>query len=97
MKQDVSSDAKLLVYCRYIFNGSIKKEFLYQNFKTMTKASDVKDVVSAYYESGVELQIILSVITDGASSMFSSRSGFQIHVKGEHQALMFTVLFIVKC
>ncbi|KAL1243875.1 SCAN domain-containing protein [Trichinella spiralis] len=48
--QNASLNAQLLVYCRYIFDGRMKEEFLFLSyFETTTTAYDVIDIISAYF------------------------------------------------
>jgi hypothetical protein len=47
---DITSCSQLLVFVKYIYNKSIKEEFLFCNpLITTTKASDVMDMVSNFF------------------------------------------------
>ena len=47
---DVAMACQLLVYCRYLFKGIIKEEFLCcQNLETSSTATDVMNAVSSFF------------------------------------------------
>ncbi|XP_067932962.1 protein FAM200C-like [Watersipora subatra] len=80
---DVESCAQLLAFVRYVDNGNIEEEFLFRSaLKTTTRASDILDKVSQFFETEKLSWVNLcSCCTDGAPSMLTSRSGFQARVK----------------
>ncbi|XP_066958820.1 zinc finger BED domain-containing protein 5-like [Macrobrachium rosenbergii] len=48
---DVAMACQLLVYCRYLFKGIIKEEFLCcENLETSSTATDVMNAVSSFFE-----------------------------------------------
>jgi len=80
---DVASCSQLLVFARYVHSGSFKEEFLFCSpLETTTKASDILEKVSSFFESeNILWDNVCGCCTDGASAMLGTKSGFQVCVK----------------
>ncbi|XP_068206274.1 protein FAM200C-like [Palaemon carinicauda] len=82
---DVAMTYQMLVYCRYLFKGIIKEEFLYcQNLEMSSTATDVMNAVSSFFEKhGLSWNNLVGITTNGALAIFSLRLGFQAKVKSK--------------
>ncbi|XP_064472939.1 SCAN domain-containing protein 3-like [Ornithodoros turicata] len=80
---DVASCSQLLVFARYVHAASFKEEFLFcSTLETTTRASDVFEKVSSFFEShGLLSNNVCGCCTNGAPAMLGSKSGFQAAVK----------------
>ena len=80
---DVSSCAQLTVFVKYIYNGAFKAKFLFCSaLETNTKATDIFEKVSSFFESeDLEWQNLAGCCTDGAPAMLGCHSGFQTLVE----------------
>ena len=80
---DVSSCAQLIVFTRYIHDGTFKEELLFCSpLETTTKGEDVMKMVTDYFsEVGLSWENVCGVCTDGAPAMLGSKSGFASRVK----------------
>uniref|UniRef100_K7FAC5 DUF4371 domain-containing protein n=1 Tax=Pelodiscus sinensis TaxID=13735 RepID=K7FAC5_PELSI len=80
---NVALCSQLLVFARYMVEGDFKDKFLFRKtLDTTTKAQDVMEIVNNFFEvHGLDWVNLVSVTTDGAPAMLSSRSGFQTLVK----------------
>ena len=77
---DVSQCSQLLVYVRFIGNGTLEEEMmLCCPLETTTRADDVLAVVSTFpEENNLSWDRLVGVCTDGAPAMLGSHSGFVI-------------------
>ncbi|KAM5223135.1 zinc finger BED domain-containing protein 5-like isoform 2-T2 [Hipposideros larvatus] len=83
---DVANCSQLLVYVRYINDGSFKGEFLFcKSLETTTTARDVFDTVGSFLkEHKISWEKVCGVCTDGgAPAMLGCQSGFQRLVLNE--------------
>ena len=76
---DVAQLSQLLVYVCYVGSTSIEEEMLFcRPLKTTTKAEDVFQVVSLFFD---DKGLLVGVCMDGAPTMLGSRSGFIARIK----------------
>lgn len=87
---DVSSISQLMVFVRYLEGNSIQDDLLFcRPLATTTKAGDVMDLISAFFEKeGLEWDKLVGVCTDGAPAMLGSRSGFVTLVKQKNPSVV---------
>ncbi|KAF2362566.1 protein of unknown function DUF4371, partial [Trinorchestia longiramus] len=80
---DVAYLCQLLVYSRFVDEGSVKEEILFSAaLETTAKAIDVFSKVDEFFqEQDLSWEKLVGVCTDGAPSMIGSRSGFVKLVK----------------
>ena len=81
---DVANLAQLRVFVRYIYNRSLKDEFLFcETLSTKTTAKEIFDKVDdrSFEKHGIRWEHVIGVCTDGAPAMLGCRSGFQTLVK----------------
>ena len=79
---DVSQCSQLLVYVRFIRNGTLEEMMLCCPLETTAKAIDVLAVVSTFFEeNNLSWDKLVGVCTDGAPAMLGSRSGFVTKIK----------------
>ena len=80
---DISLCAQLMVFAKYVYNDTFKKEFLFcPSLETTTKAADILEKVSTFFESeNLERKNLAGCCTYGAPSMLGCHSGFQASVK----------------
>ena len=80
---DVSQCSQLLVYVRFIGNGTLEEEMmLCCPLETTAKADDVLAVVSTFFEeNNLSWDRLVGVCTDEAPAMLGSRSGFVTKIK----------------
>ena len=72
-----------MVFAKYVYNGAFKKEFLFcSSLETNTKAADIFEKVSSFFESeNLEWKNLAGCCTDGAPVMLDCNSGFEALVK----------------
>ena len=93
IQYDESTDAahlcQLLVYSRFLDEGTVKEEFLFSAaLETTAKAIDVFSKVSEFFqEYGLSWEKLVGVCTDGAPAMIGSRSGFVKLVQEKNPAV----------
>ena len=75
---DVSNYVYVLVYCRYVHAGKLKKEFLMcESLETTTKAVDIVEKMDNFFdENSLTWSHVGSLCTDGVPSMLGAKSGF---------------------
>ncbi|KAF2349537.1 protein of unknown function DUF4371 [Trinorchestia longiramus] len=86
---DVAHLCQLLVYSRFVDEGTVKEEILFSAaLETTAKAIDVFSKVDEFFqEHGLSWEKLVGVCTDGAPSMIRSRSGFVKLVKEKNPAV----------
>ncbi|KAF2358342.1 protein of unknown function DUF4371 [Trinorchestia longiramus] len=86
---DVAHLCQLLVYSRFVDEGTVKEEILFSAaLETTAKAIDVFSKVDEFFqEHGLSWEKLVGVCTDGAPSMIGSRSGFVKLVKETNPAV----------
>ncbi|KAG6920788.1 zinc finger BED-type containing 8 [Chelydra serpentina] len=89
---DVGQCCQLLVYVRFIKDGTVKEELLFsKEWMTTSKGSDVMKTVSDLFEeNGLSWEKLVDVCTNGAPVMLGSRSGFVTSVKEKNLAVTTT-------
>ncbi|CAM5080638.1 unnamed protein product [Eretmochelys imbricata] len=89
---DVAQCCQLLVYVRFINDGTVKEELLFlKELTTTSKASDVMKIVSNFFEeNGLSWEKLVGVCIDGAPAMLVSHSGFVTLVKEKNPAITTT-------
>ena len=72
-----------MVFVRYLEGNNIQDDLLFcRPLATTTKAGDVMELISAFFEKeGLKWDKLVGVCTDGAPAMLGSRSGFVTLVK----------------
>ena len=76
---DVAQLSQLLVCVRYVGSTSIEEEMRFcRPLKTTTKAEDVFQVVSLFFD---DKWLLVDVCMDGAPTMLGSQSGFIARIK----------------
>ena len=80
---DICFCAQLIVFAKYVYNDTFKEKlFFCSPLETTTKAPDVLEKVSTFFESeNLEWKNLADYCTDGALSMLGCHSGFQASVK----------------
>jgi hypothetical protein len=80
---DVALCSNLLVFAKYVHSGSFKEKFLLCSpLETTTKASDIFEEVSSFFESeNILWDNVCGCCTDGAPAMLGTKFGFQVSVK----------------
>ena len=80
---DISLCAQLMVFAKYVYNNTFKEEFLFCSpLETTTKAADILEKVSTFFESeNLKWKNLTGFCTDGAPSMLGWHSGFQTSLK----------------
>ena len=76
---DVANLAQLHVFVRYVYNRSLKDEFLFcETLSTKTTAKEIFDKVDdrSFEKHGIRWEHVIGVCTDGAPAMLGCRSGF---------------------
>lgn len=75
---DISKQAQLLFYCRYIDGKKFCEEILFsKNLETTTKAVDIFSVLQAFLEANsLPWEKVIGICTDGAQAMIGRKSGF---------------------
>ncbi|CAH0546966.1 unnamed protein product [Brassicogethes aeneus] len=83
---DIAQCCQLMVYVRFIYDGAITEEILFsQEMKTTSKAADVMNAISEFFEKyNILWEKLVGVCTDGAPSMLGSRSGFVTLLKNKN-------------
>lgn len=86
---DVAHLCQLLVYSRFVDEGTVKEEILFSAaLETTAKAIDVFSKVHEFFqEYGLSWEKLVGVCTDGAPAMIGSRSGFVKLVKEKNPAV----------
>ncbi|KAF2348029.1 protein of unknown function DUF4371 [Trinorchestia longiramus] len=88
---DVAHLYQLLVYYRFVDEGTVKEEILHRiifDQNTTAKAIDVYSKVDEFFQKhGPSWEKLVGVCTDGAPSMIGSRSGFMKLVKEKNPAV----------
>ncbi|KAF2353960.1 Ribonuclease H-like domain [Trinorchestia longiramus] len=86
---DVAHLCQLLVYSRFVDEGTVKEEILFSAaLETTAKVIDVFTKVDEFFqEYGLSREKLVGVCTDGAPSMIESRSGFVKLVKEKNPAV----------
>jgi len=89
---DESTDvAQLLVYARFISENQVEEEFLFCSPLITTKAEDVMNMVSNFFqEEKLSWAKLVGVCTDRAPSMLGSKSGFVTLVKKKNPDVITT-------
>ena len=82
---DVSKNAQLLLYERYVHEENVKEELLFRrSLKSHTKDEDIFFKVDELFTTaGLQWENCTGVCTDGAGAMMGKRAGFVAKVK-EH-------------
>ena len=94
---DIMGLAILLVFVRYIYNSTIKKDLLLCKFlETHTRSKDIFLLVDSYFEEHeMSCKNCSSVCIDGAASMVSKYSGVVAHIRNMNSKLFtFTACYI---
>ena len=93
---DVSDDAQLLVYVRYLGENTLEEEFLFcRALETITRGEDIFALVDSFMkEEGLEWNNCSSICTDGAPAMLGSRKGFTARVKEINPNVMTSHCFV---
>nr|XP_039272720.1 protein ZBED8-like [Styela clava] len=80
---DITQLSQLMVYVRFIGSTSIEEKMLFcKPLETNTRAEDVFEAVSAYFDSNaMKWENPVGICTDGAPAMLGSRSGFISRMK----------------
>ena len=93
---DVSDDAQLLVYVRYLGENTLEEEFLFcRALETTTRGEDIFALVDSFMkEEGLEWNNCSSICTDGAPAMLGSRKGFTARVKEINPNVMTSHCFV---
>jgi len=75
---DLAQNCQLIVYCRFVDDGTLKEEMLFcECLTTTTKASDIFVTIDNFFtENGLCWEKVAGVCTDGTPAMIGSRSGF---------------------
>ncbi|KAF2346471.1 protein of unknown function DUF4371 [Trinorchestia longiramus] len=86
---DVAHLCQLLVYSRFVDEGTVKEEILFSAaLETTAKAIDVFSKVDEFFqEHSLSWEKLVCVCTDGAPSMIGSRSGFVKLVEEKNPAV----------
>ncbi|XP_063872067.1 LOW QUALITY PROTEIN: protein FAM200C-like [Scylla paramamosain] len=86
---DVVHLCQLLVYSRFVDEGTVKEEILFSAaLEATAKAIDVFSKVDEFFqEHSLSWEKLVGVCTDGAPSMIGSRSGFVKLVKEKNPAV----------
>ena len=82
---DVTKNAQLLVYVRYVHEENVEEELLFcRSLKSHTKGEDIFFKVDEFFTTaGLQWENCIGVCTDGAGAMMGKRAGFVAKVK-EH-------------
>ena len=92
---DVSDDAQLLVYVRYLGENTLEEEFLFcRALETTTRGEDIFALVDSFMKEGLEWNNCSSICTDGAPAMLRSRKGFTVRVKEINPNVMTSHCFV---
>jgi hypothetical protein len=86
---DLAQCCQLLVYCRFMDEGTLNEEMLFSKCLTTTStASDVFSTIDTFFqENGLSWEKVVGVCTDGAPSMIGSRSGFMKMAKDMNKSI----------
>ena len=80
---DISKSAQLLVYIRYIYNGSVEEDLLFcRELQSRTRGEDIFLTVDTFFnEEGLQWDNCVGVCTDGAGAMVGKRVGFVAKIR----------------
>lgn len=87
---DISKQAQLLFYCRYIDQKKFLEEILFsKNLETTTKAVDIFSALQTFLEANdLPWERVIGICTDGAQAMTGCRSGFIELVKKKNPKII---------
>ena len=79
---DVSSNAQLIAFVRYVHNGEFKEEFLcILDLPSRTREDIFKTIDTFFKANDIKWELLCGLCTDGAPAMLGHSLGFRAHVK----------------
>lgn len=89
---DISKMAQLLLFVRYIYEGSIHEDILFcRPLEGHTRGKDIYKKVNEFFEKeGLNWKNCVGVCTDGAAAMTGQDLGFTAFVKAGNDHITFT-------
>ena len=93
---DISDDAQLLVYVRYLGENTLEEEFLFcKALETTTRGEDMFALVDSFMnKEGLEWRNCSSICSDGAPAMLGSCKGFTARVKEINPTVLISHCFV---
>ncbi|XP_062417978.1 zinc finger BED domain-containing protein 5-like [Pungitius pungitius] len=80
---DVANLANLLLYVRYLFEGSVQKDFLFcRPLATRTTGQEIFNLIDDFMRTnGINWERCVGICTDGAKSMTGKHTGLIAHIR----------------
>lgn len=80
---DVANLANLLLYVRYLFEGSVQEEFLFcRPLATRTTGQEIFNLIDVFMRTnGIDWERCVGICTDGAKSMTGKHTGLIAHIR----------------
>ena len=79
----VANLANLLLYVRYLFEGTVQEDFLFcRPLATRTTGQEIFNLIDAFIRThGIDWERCVGICTDGAKSMTGKHTGLIAHIR----------------